>query len=197
MDDGSGEMRAGAETSAPAMDIGKYWWVLLILGILWVIVGFIVFQFDVRSITAVGILIGILFLVAGLQYLVIGTQVEGWKWLWYVFGSILIIGGLVALFNPRETFVAIANILGFLFLMVGLIWIIEAFSTRPYYDLWWLTLSAGAVMIALAFWLGNQFFFTKAETLLVFVGVWALVRGIIDIIGSFQLKKAGRMIAEA
>lgn len=50
-------------------------------------------------------------------------------------------------------------------------------------------------MIALAFWLGNQFFFTKAETLLVFAGVWALVRGIIDIIQSFQIKKLGNMAA--
>ena len=193
MDEGSTQARG----APPAMDVGQYWWLLLILGILWVIVGFIVFQFDVTSITAVGILIGILFLVAGLQYLVIGTQVEGWKWLWYVFGAILIIGGLVALFNPRETFVAIANILGFLFLIVGVIWIIEAFSTRAYYELWWLTLIAGFLMVGLAFWLGNQWFFTKAETLLIFVGVWALVRGIIDIIGAFQLRKVGRIVAEA
>ena len=68
---------------------------------------------------------------------------------------------------------------------------------KGYYDLWWLTLIAGILMIALAFWLGNQFFFTKAETLLIFVGVWALVRGIVDIIGSFQLRKAGKIVAEA
>ena len=185
------------QTRAAAMEIGTYWWVMLIVGILWTIVGFIVLQFDEQSVTAVGIIIGILFLVAGLQYLVIGTQVEGWNWLWYVFGAILIIGGLVALFNPERTFVAIANILGFLFLMVGIIWIIEAFSVKGYYDLWWLTLIAGILMIALAFWLGNQFFFTKAETLLIFVGVWALVRGIVDIIGSFQLRKTGKIVAEA
>lgn len=191
-----GTARAEAKDAMQEMGVGQYWWLLLLLGIAWIIVGFLVFQFDVTSVRAVGIVIGILFLVAGLQYLVIGTQVEGWNWLWYVFGALLIIGGLVALFNPEETFVAIANILGFLFVMVGIIWLIEAFAIRSAYDLWWLTLIAAILMIFLGFWLGNQFFITKAETLLVFAGVWALMRGIIDVINAFRLRKAGNMIAE-
>lgn len=188
------------ETSTPAAtavaDVGKLWWIWLLTGIAWLIIGFVVLQFDLTSVTAVGIVIGVLFLVAGLQYVIIGTQVEGWKWLWYIFGTILIIGGLYALFNPQETFLAIANILGFLFLMVGIIWLIEAFAAKDYNDLWWVTLIAAILMIALAFWLGNQFFFTKAETLLVFVGVWALVRGIIDVISGFQVRKAGKIAAD-
>jgi uncharacterized membrane protein HdeD (DUF308 family) len=194
MEDGT--TRAEAKEALQGMGIGQYWWLLLLLGIAWIIVGFLVFQFDITSVRAVGIVIGILFLVAGLQYLVIGTQVEGWNWLWYVFGALLIIGGLVALFNPEETFVAIANILGFLFVMVGIIWLIEAFAIRSAYDLWWLTLIAAILMIFLGFWLGNQFFFTKAETLLVFAGVWALMRGIIDVINAFRLRSTGKMIAD-
>ena len=172
---------------------GQYWWVFLIIGIAWTIFGFVVLQFDAQSVRAVGLIIGVMFLVAGIQYLGFGTQAEGWNWLYYIFGGILIIGGLVAMFNPERTFIAIANILGFLFLMIGVIWIIEAFMTKDGYELWWLSLLAGILMIALAFWLGNQFIFAKAETLLVFAGAWALVRGIIDIIQSFQIKKLGKL----
>ena len=82
------------------------------------------------------------------------------------------------------------------FLMIGIIWIIEAFMSKDGYELWWLTLIAGIAMIALAFWLGNQWFFAKAETLLIFAGVWALVRGTIDIILSFQVKKLGKVAAQ-
>lgn len=184
------------QRAAAAQQVGQFWWLWLVIGIIWVIFGFIVLQFDVTSVRAVGIVIGVMFLVAGIQYLAVGTQVEGWAWLWYIFGGILIIGGLVAMFNPERTFVAIANILGFLFLMVGIIWIIEAFMSKDGYELWWLTLIAGIAMIALAFWLGNQWFFAKAETLLIFAGVWALVRGTIDIILSFQVKKLGKVAAE-
>jgi len=177
-------------------EVAQYWWLWLIVGIAWVLFGFIVLQFDFRSVTAIGIVIGVMFLVAGLQYIATGTQVEGWNWLWYVFGALLIAGGLAALFNPQRTFLAIVNILGFLFLMVGVIWIIEAFMTKDGNDLWWLTLAAGIMMIALAFWLGNSFFFEKAETLFIFAGVWALMRGIIDIIAAFQIRKVGKIVAE-
>ncbi len=186
-----------AETVEALDDVGRFWWVWLIVGIAWLIVGFIIFQFDTTSVTAVGILIGLMFLVAGLQYVIVGTQAEGWAWLWYVFGALLIIGGLVAMFNPQRTFVSIANILGFIFLLVGVIWIIEAFMAKDLYDLWWLNLIAGILMILLAFWLGNRFFFARAETLLIFAGVWAMVRGITDIIGAFRVRKTGKAIDAA
>ena len=190
-------MDDGRESTAESLSmVGKYWWLWLVAGIVWIIVGFVILQFDDSSIRAVGIIIGVMFLIAGLQYVVVGTQAEGWNWLWYIFGGFLIVGGLVAMFNPEQTFVAIANIIGFIFLMIGIIWIIEAFATKTYNDLWWLTLITGILMIALAFWLGNQFFFDKAATLLVFAGVWALMRGIIDIIGGFQVKKAGKIATD-
>jgi uncharacterized membrane protein HdeD (DUF308 family) len=190
-------MDDGRQSTAESLSmVGKYWWLWLVAGIVWIIVGFVILQFEDSSIRAVGIIIGVMFLIAGLQYVVVGTQAEGWNWLWYIFGGFLIVGGLVAMFNPEQTFVAIANIIGFIFLMIGIIWIIEAFATKTYNDLWWLTLITGILMIALAFWLGNQFFFDKAATLLVFAGVWALMRGIIDIIGAFQVKKMGKIATD-
>lgn len=171
----------------------QYWWVLLIVGAAWIVFGFVILQFDFTSITVIGIVIGVMFLVAGLQYVVYGTQAEGWNWLYYVFGGFLIVGGLVSLFNPQRTFLAISNILGFIFLMVGILWLIEAFMVKDYNDLWWLTLIAGILMIGLAFWLGNQFIFDKAETLIIFAGAYALIRGIIDIIMAFQVRKFGKL----
>jgi len=184
------------EAAGAVQDVTKWWWLWLVIGIGWVIAGFVILRIDTTSITAVGIIIGVMFLVAGFQYVVVGTQVDGWAWLWYIFGGLLIIGGLVSLFNPQRTFFAIANILGFLFLMVGVIWIMEAFMTRDGYSLWWLTLITGVLMIALALWLGGEFLFTKAETLLIFAGVWALMRGVIDIITAFQVKKVGKIVAK-
>ena len=99
-----------------------------------------------------------------------------------------LVGGLVALFYPTRTFLAIANILGFVFAMVGAFWIIEAFAVRAVNAFWWLSLVSGIIMVALGFWLGGQFLVTKAETLLIFAGVWALMRGITDIVASFQIK---------
>jgi len=185
-----------AVTQADArQEVGRFWWLWLVVGILWIMISFIILQMDRASATTVGIIIGVMFLVAGVQYLIVGSIVEGWKWLYYVFGAILVIGGLVALFNPTRTFAAIADILGFIFAFIGIIWVVEAFVSRPANDLWWLSLIAGILMVALGFWLGGQFFITKVHTLLVFAGIWALMRGILDIVLAFQVKKLGSISA--
>jgi len=178
-----------------ANEVGKLWWLWLVVGALWIIVGMVVLQFETASITTVGVIIGILFIIAGIQYLAVGAIVEGWKWLWFVFGGLLLIAGFASLFNPERTFVAVADILGFVFALVGIIWLVEAFASRETNDLWWLTLIAGLLMLVMGIWLGSQLFLTKAYTLLVFAGIWAVLRGIMDIVLAFQVKKYGKVNA--
>ena len=43
------------------------WWLFLITGVAWLIIALIVLRFDVTSITTVGVLLGIVFIVAGLN----------------------------------------------------------------------------------------------------------------------------------
>jgi uncharacterized membrane protein HdeD (DUF308 family) len=176
-----------------AGEVGKFWWLWLIAGALWIIIGMVVLQFETASVTTVGVIIGIMFIVAGIQYLAVGAIVEGWKWLWFTFGVLLLIAGFYSVFNPTRTFVAVADILGFVFALVGIIWLIEAFVSRESNDLWWLTLIAGIVMLLMGIWLGSQLFLTKAYTLLVFTGIWAVLKGIIDVVLAFQVRKFGKI----
>ena len=53
------------------------------------------------------------------------------------------IGLSLALISPENTFAALADMLGFLFLIVGVFWIIQAFVSRDVNELWWLGLIAG------------------------------------------------------
>ena len=108
--------------------------------------------------------------------------------MWFLFGVILVVGGIIALAYPERTFLIIANILGFMFALTGIFWMIQAFVARGYDDLWWVTLIAGIVMILLGFWLGGQLIGVQATTLLIFTGFWAMFRGILDIITAVQLK---------
>lgn len=179
------------ETREAALEASKLWWTELVLGILWIIISLIILQYDDASMTAVGVVIGILFLAAGLQNFLLAYIAEGWKWLWIIFGVIFLIAGIVALSAPKNTFDAIANIVGFLFLLVGVFWLVEAFATKDVNPLWWLGLIAGILMIVIAFWAAGQFFITKQYTLLVFAGIWALIHGITDIVKAFDLKKLG------
>lgn len=175
--------------------IAWMWWLWLVTGVLWVFIALVILQFDSMSIATVGVLVGVMLLVAGVQYIFTGTLVEGWKWLWFVFGGLLVASGIVALAYPTRTFTAIADMLGFLFAVIALIWIVEAFAVKDGNPLWWLSLTAGIVMLFIAFWVGGQFFFTRAYTLLVFAGIWALMRGVIDIVSAFQIRSVGKIAA--
>lgn len=44
--------------------------------------------------------------------------------------------GIYALISPGNTFNALADGLGFLFLIVGLFWILQAFAAREVNELW-------------------------------------------------------------
>jgi uncharacterized membrane protein HdeD (DUF308 family) len=112
----------------------------------------------------------------------------------FFFGILLLIAGVIALISPENTFAAIADILGFLFLIVGVFWIIQAFGERDTNELWWFGLISGVAMIVLAFWTGGQFFIDKAYTLLVFAGIWALFQGVGDLVKAFQIKKLGELV---
>ena len=175
--------------------MSSMWWLWLLLGIGWMIVSLIILETDETSVKTVGVIIGIMFLVAGFQELLLATVAEGWRWLWIVFGVILILCGIAAFVEPEGTFGAFADMLGFIFLLVGAMWIVEAFAQKDLNPLWWLSLVAGLMMVILAFWAAGQFFITKAYTLLVFAGIWAMLKGITDIFKAFQIKRVGKLVA--
>ena len=171
--------------------MSNYWWVWLVIGIAWIIISLVILQFTEESLDVVGIIIGAMFIGAGIQYFILSTLVDRWRWVWMLLGTLLIIGGVVAIFNPAETFEAVADVLGFIFLLVGFTWIFQAFSEKDHNPAWWLGLIAGILMLIIAFWTAGQLAGAKEVLLVIFAGVWALMAGITDIVRAFQLKAIG------
>jgi uncharacterized membrane protein HdeD (DUF308 family) len=187
------------EPEVPALEeagiaLSKLWWLWLVAGIFWIVVALVILQFDQASVTTVGVLIGIMFFVSGLQQIMFGSLAGGWLQLvLWLFGVLLLIAGVIAFISPENTFAAIADILGFLFLIVGTFWIIQAFGERDVNQFWWFGLISGVALIVLAFWTGGQFFIDKAYVLLVFAGIWALFQGVNDIMRAFMLRELGKL----
>ena len=178
------------------MEASRWWWVWLVTGFLWILISLVLLQFDDTSVRTVGVIVGIMLLFAGMEYIALGVLAEGWKWVWFALGGLLILGGLFALFNPATAFATVADMLGFLFGLIAIVWIVQALAVRNVDSLWWLHLTAGILMLIVAFWVGGQFFFTKAYTLLVFAGIWAMLRGFLNIIQAFQIRMLGKVAAE-
>lgn len=184
----SGDERQAIES------LSRLWWLWLVFGLIWTAAAVVILQFDQASITTVGVIVGIMFLGVASQNLLMATLADRFRWLFALFGVLFLAAAVLAFISPENTFAAIADILGFLFLLVGISWIIEAFAAREVNDVWWLGLVAGILMVVLAFYTGGQFFIEKAYVLLVFAGIWALMQGITDIVRAFQLRKIGRLV---
>jgi uncharacterized membrane protein HdeD (DUF308 family) len=180
------EIRLGAEQMA------RWWWLWLVMGTLWIIASLIILQFQFVSLVTVGVVIGILFLFAGVQEIFMASLAQNWRWLRMAIGMLLIIAGIFALLNPIHTFLVVADLLAFLFVLVGIFWTIEAVASRGVNDLWYLGVLAGIVLVILGFWTGGHFFATRASILLIFVAIWTLCHGVTDLIQAFRIKQQVR-----
>jgi uncharacterized membrane protein HdeD (DUF308 family) len=181
------------EASNVLKEVSKLWWLWLVFGAFWVVVSVVILQFDEASITTTGILIGAMFIGSAIQNFAIASLAESGRWLYGLFGVLFLIAGIVSLISPGNTVAAFADVLGFLFLIVGVFWIIEAFLTREANELWWFGLIGGILMVVLAFWTAGQFFIERAYVLLAFAGIWALMQGVTDFIRAFQIRKLGQL----
>jgi uncharacterized membrane protein HdeD (DUF308 family) len=179
------EVAMTAETVRMA---AKLWWVELVVGVLWIVASLVILRYDHSSVKTIGYIIGAMFLFAGCQQLVLAAVAPSLRWLWAIFGVLFLVAGVICLAHPEKTFAGLADILGFLFLTVGVWWMIQAFLERPVSPTWWLGLVAGILMVILAFWTSGQFFLQRAYTLLAFAGIWALLHGITDIVRAFQVR---------
>jgi uncharacterized membrane protein HdeD (DUF308 family) len=189
----------GLETSAKPMslratarEISGYWWVGLVAGISWLIISLVVLQFDSASVATIGILVGFMFLLAGAQNIALATVAPEHRWVPALFSVLFLISALICFVDPVDTFAGLADMLGFLFLLVGVWWMVQAFLTRPLNPMWWVGLISGILMTGLAFWAAGQLFATKAYTLLVIAGIWALMQGITEITRAFELRRVNK-----
>ena len=162
------------------------WWVFLITGTLWFVLSLVMFRFDITSAKSIGVLAGIVFLVAGVIEFGMVAVVRGgfWKVVNALLGVALVVGGIMSFIHPSNAFVAVASVTGFMFLVVGMFDLIVAFSDRT--GLWWVRLITGLACIGLAFWASGDFD-RKAVLLVTWVGLFALFRGISSYVVAFTM----------
>jgi len=180
----------GSITRAMLAPVARFWWIELLVGVFWLIVAAVVLKFNHASVATVGVLTGIMFLIfAAEEFALAILDRSAGKWLWAFFGVLLLAGGIVSLIHPRETFLGFADILGFVFLVIGVAWTVQAFAERAVNELWWLSLISGILLVILAFWTSGQFVLERAYTLLIFAGIFALFKGVTDIVRAFEIRK--------
>lgn len=178
----------------------KYWWVFLVSGIAWLIIAWVVLRMDQTSVAAVGVLLGVVFLVAGINEIAAAELTRGgWRvWHW-IMAVIFFLGSLWGFFEPIDTFFALASVLGLILILYGTFEIVLAISAHGVDPYWWLNLIVGILMVLLAFWVSGSdrayALAQRAYLILLWVGLFALFRGFSQIFMAFNIRHAGKEAA--
>jgi uncharacterized membrane protein HdeD (DUF308 family) len=178
----------------------RYWWVFLISGILWLLIAWMVLRLNATSIATVGVLLGVVFLLSGINEVGMGAVVPGgWKVWHYILAGIFLLGALYGFVRPVNTFFALASVLGLILIFYGSFEIIQGVASRAVNPYWWVNLVTGILLLLLAFWVsGSDRVYALAQRtylILFWVGFLALFRGFSQIFLAFTVRHAGHEAA--
>ncbi|HKQ00468.1 MAG TPA: DUF308 domain-containing protein [Actinomycetes bacterium] len=159
-----------------------------------------VLRLNSTSIATVGLLLGVVFLIAGINEVGIASlSPGGWKVWHYIMAAIFFLGGLYGFIRPVNTFFALASVLGLILTFYGAFEIIQAVASRAVNPYWWVNLITGILLILLAFWVsGSDRVYALAQRtylILFWVGFLALFRGFSQIMLAFTVRHAGEEAA--
>jgi uncharacterized membrane protein HdeD (DUF308 family) len=168
------------------------WWIFLLTGIAWLIISVMVLRFTTTSVVTVGVLMGVLFLLGAVNEFLIASVSHSWRWAHIVMGVLFAVGAGWSFASPYNAFWALASVLGLLLIFKGTLDIITAVVTKDVNSSWWLGLVIGILELVLGFWASQQLFPARGALLLLWVGFFALFRGISEIVIAFEVRSRQR-----
>jgi uncharacterized membrane protein HdeD (DUF308 family) len=183
-----------ADVEAVEESAGWLWWGLLLSGVVWVLVAFIVLAFDPTSVATIGVMTGVVILLAGLTELGSAVIADGWRWVRVVLGVVFVITGIMAMLDPFQTFGILALLIGWYLLLRGTFGVIFTLFQRHRMELWGLSLGAAVIELMIGLW-AVGYPGRSAALLILWVGIGALIRGATQIVFAFQIRHAAHAAA--
>lgn len=170
----------------------KHWYLLLIVGIFFVVVSIVVFTSPAGSLLALAILFSLSFLLGGLSEVIFSIvnrhQLTNWGWS-LGFGIVTALVGLLLFLNPELSRATLIFYIGFIILFRSIAAISFAMDIKRYGSNGWgglLTMGIlGAIVAFILLW--NPVF--AGLSIVVLVALNFLFSGLFNIYFSFQLKK--------
>jgi uncharacterized membrane protein HdeD (DUF308 family) len=183
------------QVRADLRSFGSAWWLFLVAGIIWLIVGFAILSFDLTSVVLISVGFGSILILAAIEEGVSTFMMEGWRWLHAVTAIIFFLGAMFAFFYPGQTFRTLAILMGWFLLIKGSTALCIALVAhgQPF---WWLALIAGILDIMIGFW-AVGYPGRSAVLLVVWAGFGGVFRGINDIVMAFQVRHLKQEVALA
>jgi uncharacterized membrane protein HdeD (DUF308 family) len=177
-------------------EAAKWWWGPLVAGIVWFVIAWLVLRLNVTSLATVGVLVGVVLLIAAAsEGALAGIVSGGWKAMHVVLAVLFVLGAVWSFVRPINTVFALASVLGLLLFLQGALYIAQGAELRDVSPYWWVELGCGVLLVLLALWVSTSdrawTLAARAVFILLWVGFMAVFRGISDIVLAFELRRLG------
>lgn len=109
-------------------------------------------------------------------------------WTYAVRGVVAVIFGLLALIWPAQTLLALVLIFGAYAFLDGIFAVVAGIASIRRYDRWWAVLLEGIAGIVI----GLLTYFSPGTTalgLLLLIGAWAFITGILELVAAIELRR--------
>lgn len=177
-------IRAGAHQASAA------WGWIVALGALWIGYGIFVLSYQAGSLAAVAALVAVAFLLGGTTQLMVAARERTLRWLNILGGILGLAAAAVTLTWPGITLTVVAIIVAAYLIAYGTIHIVTALA-GPKLPRWWTGLLFGTAELVLGIWAATSWQ-SSLLTLVTLVGVWAISRGINEIIAGNTLRQISK-----
>ena len=176
---------------AVAKKFGSLWWTLVVVGVVWIIVGFVILRFDNSTVLVISIVFGIMVLLAAAgEIFRAAVTAGGWR-VWHViFAILLIIGAIIIFVHPGATFVSLAFVAGLYFVLVGTFDMISSLFAIGIPG-WWVQLLTGIAEVILGF-LASSSFSSSVVVLVTYISLVAIFRGVSEIGAGFAVRSIAK-----
>ncbi len=179
---------AAGDVIAP--NLQKMWAWYLVGGILSVLFGFAVISSQVLSLVVLALLASGFFIAAGVFQIIGSFRLPKHRWMYLITGVLWIGAGVIGVAWPGITLYVISVLIGWAFLVFGITDIVHSLHNR-HLPHWWYNLIRGIASLFIAF-LALADPGGTLLALVILLGIYAVLFGVIEIFGSFSARHAVR-----
>ena len=173
----------------------RYWWALLIVGVIWIVIGLAIPHFAYAAVATLAKLVGVFCLVAAANEVMVGAMMSsrGGRIARGLLAVLFVVVGVVAFLGVKATIVGLGAVMSVLFICWGAIGVLAALAASREHG-WWVLLIASLTELAIGLSVAGSL---KAPTMALLTRTTAgtLVHGIGEIALAFLVRRIGQHVA--
>lgn len=170
----------------------KYWWLILIKGIILILLSFFIFGHPVSALVGLALYIGITLMATGFLLIVtaLSNRNSDDQWGWKLTEGIVdVLFAFILLSNPAVTATVFPFVVGFWMIFYGIMLFTGSFAAKKVGDSsWWMNLIGGILTVIFGYIIMTDIL-TGAIAITFWIGSGFMLFGLINISMAFRMKK--------